>query len=598
MLSENYLTNMNYNNKGYTPLNESKKAKDIQVVFLSSRAEKTTKSSNSMFFFEAEAKKSGVKMITIDPSSSTIQKESDDSYKVVENNGNKNTYILSPSNTIIVPRRTVLKNTESRDFMQELQSFGFFCFNTLDAIETCEDKFLTYKKLKAAGVPTPKTAVITSSSMNKLEDKVASIGNQFPIVCKLLNGTQGVGVFLIDSMIALRSTLQTMFKISPKSDIILQEKINSDYDLRIHVMYNGFERMTSGLDGFEVIGCMKRNQLAGDFRSNYSLGSTAEKGNLTPEQEKIAKMAAKATNCRWAGVDLISDSRTKQSYVIEVNSSPGTKGITTAAGDDVVGTIFNMFKEFKYTKYESEQSGSYETVTLKDLNGIDVVMKFDDNKSFTELECSSVNAKDDDVSFVFNGVTYTKELSGLRKGDPMVEMNIKFNGTVYKNELVVLKQVNDNINKNIAIAGSKFINRATNNGTIAETAFILTDNTTNFEIPSKSVNEGLNLNETQNWLFKVQDEDIKLSGLRKCLELFITGSRNSYQRGKWRIGKGGYDQEWELYYNDAPFMDKVSGGNAAFENGYMPEKIAMKIVGVVESVFDIKVDYEEFYGKD
>ena len=589
---------MNYNNKGYTPLNESKKAKDIQVVFLSSRAEKTTKSSNSMFFFEAEAKKSGVKMITIDPSSSTIQKESDDSYKVVENNGNKNTYILSPSNTIIVPRRTVLKNTESRDFMQELQSFGFFCFNTLDAIETCEDKFLTYKKLKAAGVPTPKTAVITSSSMNKLEDKVASIGNQFPVVCKLLNGTQGVGVFLIDSMIALRSTLQTMFKISPKSDIILQEKINSDYDLRIHVMYNGFERMTSGLDGFEVIGCMKRNQLAGDFRSNYSLGSTAEKGNLTPEQEKIAKMAAKATNCRWAGVDLISDSRTKQSYVIEVNSSPGTKGITTAAGDDVVGTIFNMFKEFKYTKYESEQIGSYETVTLKDLNGIEVVMKFDTNKSFTELECSSVNAKDDDVSFVFNGVTYTKELSGLRKGDPMVELNIKFNGTVYKNELVVLKQVNDNINKNIAIAGSKFINRATNNGTIADTAFILTDNTTNFEIPSKSLNEELNLNETQNWLFNVQDEDIKLSGLRKCLELFANGTRNVYQRGKWHIAKGGYDQEWELYYNNVPFMDKISGENAKFENGYMPEKIAMKIVGVVESVFDIKVDWEEYYSKD
>lgn len=68
---------MNYNYKGYTPLFESKKAKDIQIVFLSSRAEKTTKSSNSMFFFEAESKKSGIKMITIDPSSSTLQKEND-----------------------------------------------------------------------------------------------------------------------------------------------------------------------------------------------------------------------------------------------------------------------------------------------------------------------------------------------------------------------------------------------------------------------------------------------------------------------------------------------------------------------------------------
>lgn len=589
---------MDYNNKGYTPLYESKKANNIQVVFLSSRAEKTTKSSNSMFFFEAEAKKQGIKMITIDPSSSTIQKESDDSYKVVESNGNKGTYVLSPSNTIIVPRRTVLKNSESKDFMQELQSFGFFCFNTLDAIETCEDKFLTYKKLKAAGVPTPKTTVITSSSMDKLEDKVDSVGGQFPIVCKILNGTQGVGVFIVDSMMSLKSTLQTMFKLSPKSDIILQEKINSDYDLRVHVMYNGFERMTSGIDGFEVIGCMKRNQLAGDFRSNYSLGSTAEKGNLTPEQEKIAKMAAKATNCRWAGVDLICDSRTKQSYVIEVNSSPGTKGITTEAGDDVVGTIFNMFKDFKYTKYESEQVGSYETVTIKDLDNLDVVMKFDENKSFTELECSSVNAKDDDVSFVFNGATYTKDLSGLRKGEPMVEMNIKFNGTVYKNELVVLKQVNDNINKNIAIGGSKFLGRVTNNGTIADTAFILTDNTTNFEIPKKNVNESL-LNETQNWLFNVQDEDIKLAGLRKCLDMFANGSRKSYKRGKWSIAEGGYDLDWQLYYNDVPFMEKEADKNPEFiiSKSYMPEKIALKIAGVVEAIFDCKVDLGLYYGE-
>lgn len=588
---------MDYSNKGYTPLYESKKANNIQVVFLSSRAEKTTKSSNSMFFFEAEAKKQGIKMITIDPSSSTIQKESDDSYKVVESSGNKGTYVLSPSNTIIVPRRTVLKNSESKDFMQELQSFGFFCFNTLDAIETCEDKFLTYKKLKAAGVPTPKTTVITSSSMDKLEDKVDSVGGQFPIVCKILNGTQGVGVFIVDSMMSLKSTLQTMFKLSPKSDIILQEKINSDYDLRVHVMYNGFERMTSGIDGFEVIGCMKRNQLAGDFRSNYSLGSTAEKGNLTPEQEKIAKMAAKATNCRWAGVDLICDSRTKQSYVIEVNSSPGTKGITTEAGDDVVGTIFNMFKDFKYTKYESEQVGSYETVTIKDLDNLDVVMKFDENKSFTELECSSVNAKDDDVSFVFNGATYTKDLSGLRKGEPMVEMNIKFNGTVYKNELVVLKQVNDNINKNIAIGGSKFLGRVTNNGTIADTAFILTDNTTNFEIPKKNVNESL-LNETQNWLFNVQDEDIKLAGLRKCLDMFANGSRKSYKRGKWSIAEGGYDLDWQLYYNDVPFMEKEADKNPEFiiSKSYMPEKIALKIAGVVEAIFDCKVDLGLYYG--
>ena len=578
---------MDYTNKGYSPLNESKKADDIQIVFLSSRAEKTTKSSNSMFFFEDAAKKAGLKMITIDPSSSTIKRNSEDSYTVVEDNGGKKTYVLKPSNTIIVPRRTVLKNSESKEFIQDLQTYGFFCLNTLDSIETCEDKFLTYKKLKNSGVPTPKTTVITSSSMNKLDDKIDNIGGKFPIVCKILNGTQGVGVFIIDSKMSLRSTLQTMFKLSPKSDIILQEKIDSDYDLRVHVMYNGFERMTSGLDGFEIIGCMKRNQRAGDCRRNYSLGSTAEKGTLTPEQEKIAKMAAKATGCRWCGVDLIVSATTKQPYVIEVNSSPGTKGITTAAGDDVVGTLFNMFKDFKYTKYESEQIGSYETITIKDISketsALDTAIKFDDNKTFTELECSSVNAKDEDVSFVFNGVTYNRELVGLKKNDPMVELNLKFNGTVYKNELVVLKQVNDNINKNHMVGGTKLINRVANNAVIIDKPFYLTDNTTNFDVPKKTVEEGL-LTEGKNWVFKVNDEEIKLAGLRQVIKSFVDGTRNKYSRGKWSI-EADDSKNWELMYNEQKFIE-CKDAEIKFKHNYMPYNLACKISGVIESIID------------
>lgn len=587
---------MDYTNKGYSPLNESKKAVDIQVVFLSSRAEKTTKSSNSMYFFEATAKKAGLKMVVIDPSSSTIKRNSEESYTVVEENGgNKKTFVLKPSNTIIVPRRTVLKNSESKEFIQDLQTYGFFCLNTLDSIETCEDKFLTYKKLKNAGVPTPKTTVITSSSMNKLDDKINNIGGKFPIVCKILNGTQGVGVFIIDSMMSLRSTLQTMFKISPKSDIILQEKIDSDYDLRVHVMYNSFERMTSGLDGFEIIGCMKRNQLKGDFRSNYSLGSTAEKGTLTPEQEKIAKQAAKATGCRWCGVDLIVSATTKQPYVIEVNSSPGTKGITTEAGDDVVGTLFNMFKDFKYTKYESEQIGCYETITIKDITketpNLDMAIKFDDNKSFTELECSSVNTKEEDVSFVVDGVTYTKELVGLKKNEPMVEFNLKFNGTVYKNELVILKQVNDNINKNHMVGGSKLINRIANNAVIVDKPFYLTDNTTNFEVPKNTVEEGL-ITEGMNWVFKVNDDDIKLTGLRTILNSFVNGTRNRYSRGKWSI-EAEDSNNWDLLYNEQKFIE-CKNTEIKFKHSYMPYNLACKIAGVIESIIPTVVDMSEY----
>lgn len=575
---------MNYKSKGYAPLNESKKAKDIQVVFLSSRAEKTTKSSNSMFFFEDAAKKAGLKLITIDPSSSTISKGSNDEYNVVENGETKKNYTLKPENTIIVPRRTVLKNIESRDFLTELQNDSFFVLNTLEAIDNCEDKFITYKKLKAAGVPTPKTAVVSASSMSKLQDKVDSIGGSFPIIIKITKGTQGIGVAQIDSMISLKSVLQAIFALVPKADIIIQEKINSDYDLRIHVLYKGFERMTPGIENFEIIGCMQRNQLEGDFRSNYSLGSTAEKGHLTAEQEKIAKMAAKATGCRWAGVDLIMDSRTKQSYVIEVNSSPGTKGITTAAGDDVVGTLMDMFKEFKYTKYDSDQIGKYETVTFKDLNdGVDAAMKFDDNKSFTELQCSSVNAKDDDVTFVFNGVTYKMELSGMRKGDPMVEMNIRFNGTIYKNELVVLKTVNDNINKNIAIGGSKLLKRISDKAVVTEDSFILTDNTTNFEIPVEKINESVDVND------ELIVEDIKLYNLSKLMTRYNQGRQTKYTEGKWSIE--GLDEErdtWTLSYNGKEIIE-CKEDYAYFVSNDLLYEDACKVAGVVEVFYGHEV---------
>ena len=464
--------------------------------------------------------------------------------------------------------------------------------NSLDCIDACEDKFITYKKLKDAGVPTPKTTVITSSSLNKLQEKVDSIGGSFPIIGKILNGTQGVGVMIFDSMMSLRSCLQTMFKMSPKSDIILQEKINSEYDLRVHVLYKGFERITSGIDGFEVIGCMKRNLLDGDFRSNYSLGSTAEKGTLTPEQEKIAKQAAKAVNARWCGVDLIMDSRTKQSYVIEVNSSPGTKGVTTVAQEDVVGKLMDMFKEFKYTKYDSDQIGMYETVTLKDLNdGVDVPMKFDDNKTFTELQCSSVNAKDDDVTFVFNGVTYTLDLSGMRKGDPMVELNIKFNGTIYKNELVVLKTVNDNINKNIAVGGSKFLHRISDKAVVVESPFILTDNTTNFDVPVEKVEESVSLNESRT---VVLEEGIRLGGLRKLIKRYIQGSQVKYENDSWKIE--GLDEgrdNWTLSYKGIDLVE-CKENYAYFTNSILSYEDACKVAGVVEAFCGHEVDLSKY----
>ena len=246
-----------------------------------------------------------------------------------------------------------------------------------------------------------------------------------------------------------------------------------------------------------------------------------------------------------------------------------------------------MFKDFKYTKYESEQIGKYETITIKDISketaALDSAIKFDDNKTFTEIECSSVNAKDEDVSFVFNGVTYNRELVGLKKNEPMVELNLKFNGTVYKNEIVILKQVNDNINQNYMVGGTKLINRIANNAVIVDKPFYLTDNTTNFDVPKEPVEEGL-LTEGRNWVFQVNDEEIKLAGLRQVIKSFVDGTRNKYSRGKWSI-EAEDSKNWYLKYNDQKFIE-CKDAKIKFIHNYMPFKQACKISGVIESIIE------------
>ena len=174
-------------------------SKDVTVIFLSARAKSTKKDSNSMFFFEDAAKKSGVNMITVDPSSSSIS-GTDGKHKIIDHSNGKNEYIVSPQNCVVFTRRTCLKNSESKDFVREMERLGYVMINSLDTMEICEDKFVTYKKLKAANISTPQTVVISSSSMNKLEEKVQSIGGRFPIVAKILEGTQGSGVMIFESI--------------------------------------------------------------------------------------------------------------------------------------------------------------------------------------------------------------------------------------------------------------------------------------------------------------------------------------------------------------------------------------------------------------
>ena len=195
---------------------------------------------------------------------------------------------------------------------------------------------------------------------------------------------------------------------------------------------------------------------------------------------------------------------------------------------------------------------------------------------------------------MYNGVTYTADMSGVKRNEPMIEMNIKFNGTVYKNELVILKQTNDSNILNTMVGGSRFINRISDNGVVVDDSFILTDNTLNFEVPVEKVEEGL-LTEGMNWLFGVNDEEIRLAGLKNLISTFMSGSRDIYTRKRWTIecGENGGKDNWILSYNGKKFLE-CKENYPFFLNNYMPFKFACKIAGVIESIMDRVVDMSQY----
>ena len=142
------------------------------------------------------------------------------------------------------------------------------------------------------------------------------------------------------------------------------------------------------------------------------------------------------------------------------------------------------------------------------------------------------------------------------------------------------------------VGGSRFINRVSDNGVVIDDSFVLTDNTLNFEVPVEKVEESL-LTEGMNWLFGVNDEEIRLAGLRNLVMTFITGSRDSYTRNRWTIeGEEGKDN-WVLSYNGKKFLE-CKENYPYFLNNYMPFKIACKIAGVIESIMDRVVDMSKY----
>lgn len=196
------------------------------------------------------------------------------------------------------------------------------------ALVRSRDKLRSLQILARAGLGLPKTAF---SNYTKEVDKVISKVGGAPVIIKLLEGTQGLGVVLAETKKAAESVLEAFNGLMAR--VIIQEfiKESKGCDIRAFVV-----------DG-HVVGAMKRTAKEGEFRSNLHRGGSAELIELTQEEEITAIKAAKALGLGVAGVDMLQSERGP--LILEVNSSPGLEGIEGATKKNIAGEIIRYVEK-------------------------------------------------------------------------------------------------------------------------------------------------------------------------------------------------------------------------------------------------------------
>lgn len=211
--------------------------------------------------------------------------------------------------------------------VRQFETMGVYTVNSADGIGRARDKLRSMQLLSQQGIGLPTT--VCAHSPDDTDDLVAMLGDP-PHVLKLVEGTQGQGVVLAETMSASIS-LAEAFR-GAKAHFLMQEFVREakGSDLRAFVV------------GGKVVATMMRQAREGEFRSNLHRGGSALRVKLSREERAIAIRAAATMGLSVAGVDLLRSDR--GALVLEVNSSPGLEGIEAASGVDVAGIIIEYIE--------------------------------------------------------------------------------------------------------------------------------------------------------------------------------------------------------------------------------------------------------------
>jgi len=371
-----------------------------------------------------EATKLGLQNTIVNFNGATLRY--DDGNHFIHGVDDEKGFQVNSSDTIIFVRGTPTKDSYL-DLISEFERLGYCCVNNRTTINICADKYRNYVRLKDYGLTQPKTVLIPNKDM--IDFSLESLDTKFPIIMKTLRGSKGVGVLFIESKRALDAIVQLIYKTEEDSDLLIQEYIKTNFDVRVVV-----------LDG-RIVATMQRDVVEGDFRSNYSQGGKVKSYKLTSMEEKECLLAAKAVDGIFTAVDFIPARNRERNppYILEVNSSPGTDGIEEANNVNIAKEVLTHFLNPDVRYSVPSQCGYNEVVEIEPFG--EMVAKFDTGNSvLSVLHADNIKVTGNKISFTNNGKPYTTTLVKEYEAQTgagvdqryVVKLNLTFSRSTYE----------------------------------------------------------------------------------------------------------------------------------------------------------------------
>jgi len=212
--------------------------------------------------------------------------------------------------------------------LRQFEMMGVYPLNESVAIGRSRDKLRSMQILAREGIGLPVTTFAHDPSQT---EEVVKLAGGAPLVVKLLEGTQGIGVVLTDTDRSAKSVIEAFRGVNV--NILVQEFIKEagGSDIRALVI------------GGKVVAAMKRQGAEGEFRSNLHRGGSAQTVKISPDERLTAVRAAKSLGLNVCGVDMLRANHGP--VVMEVNSSPGLEGVENATGIDIAGKIIEFLEK-------------------------------------------------------------------------------------------------------------------------------------------------------------------------------------------------------------------------------------------------------------